>query len=122
MGTKPPTRPKPEYFEGLEAYQRFDSMMTALVAVPHSVIEKREKAYRKKVETNPNRRGPKRKNDQPKKGKSPETACTTKHRRTLSALHLLGNQTTPLLPRFRSPLPHPYKMAHPASHDKMRFT
>jgi hypothetical protein len=54
-------RPKPEYIEGPEAAQRFDSMMTALVAVPHSVIAQREKAYRKKVDANPNRRGPKRK-------------------------------------------------------------
>ena len=50
---------QPEYVEGPEAFQRFDAMMTALVAVPRTVIEKREKAYRKKVEANPNRRGPK---------------------------------------------------------------
>jgi hypothetical protein len=56
-----PGRPQPEYIEGPEAFQRFDAMMTALVAVPKSVVEKREKAYRKKVEANPNRRGPKRK-------------------------------------------------------------
>lgn len=54
-------RPQPEYVEGPEAYQRFDSMMTALVAVPRSVIEKREEAYRKTVEANPKRRGPKSK-------------------------------------------------------------
>lgn len=54
-------RPQPEYIEGPEAFQRFDSMMTALVAVPRSVIERRERSYRKKVEANPNRRGPKKK-------------------------------------------------------------
>jgi hypothetical protein len=52
-------RPQPEYIEGPEAFQRFDSLMTALVAVPRSVIERRERAYRKKVEANPKRRGPK---------------------------------------------------------------
>jgi hypothetical protein len=54
-------RPTPEYVEGPEAFQRFDAMMTALVAVPASVVKRREKAYRKKVDANPNRRGPKRK-------------------------------------------------------------
>ena len=58
---KPDPKPQPEYIEGQEAFQRFDAMMTALVAVPRSVIERREKAYRKKVETNPNKRGPKKK-------------------------------------------------------------
>jgi chromatin segregation and condensation protein Rec8/ScpA/Scc1 (kleisin family) len=56
-----PERPQPEYIEGPEAFQRFDAMMTALVAVPRFVLEKREKTYRKKVDANPNRRGPKRK-------------------------------------------------------------
>jgi hypothetical protein len=35
--------------------------MKGLLAVPHSLLERRERAYRKKVEANPNRRGPKRK-------------------------------------------------------------
>jgi hypothetical protein len=52
---------RPEYLEGAEAFQRFDAMMTALIAVPKSLVEKREKAYRAKVDANPNRRGPKRK-------------------------------------------------------------
>jgi hypothetical protein len=52
-------RPQPEYIEGSEAFQRFDSMMTALVAVPRSVIEQREEEYRKRAEANPKRRGPK---------------------------------------------------------------
>jgi hypothetical protein len=51
----------PDYIEGSEAFQRFDAMMTALVAVPKEVVEKREKAYRAQVDANPNRRGPKRK-------------------------------------------------------------
>jgi len=53
----------PEYFEGKEAFKRFDSMMTALVAVPRSVIKEREEEYRKNVEANPKRRGPKPKKD-----------------------------------------------------------
>lgn len=51
----------PECIEGPEAFQRFDSAMTALLAVPRSTLVRREKAYRKKVDANPNRRGPKRK-------------------------------------------------------------
>ena len=64
MKAKPSEKPQPEYIEGSEAFQRFDAMMTALIAVPHSVIERREKAYRKKVASNPNRRGPKSKGAQ----------------------------------------------------------
>jgi len=44
-----------------EAFRRFDTMTTALIAVPEAVMEKREKAYRAQVDANPNRRGPKRK-------------------------------------------------------------
>jgi len=51
----------PECAEGLEAASRFDSFMDTVLAVPHSVIVKREQAYRKTVDANPNRRGPKRK-------------------------------------------------------------
>jgi hypothetical protein len=59
-------KPQPEYIEGTEAFQRFDSMMTALVAVPRSVIEKREEEYRKTVAANPKRRGPKPRKTTPK--------------------------------------------------------
>jgi hypothetical protein len=59
-----PGRPQPEYIEGLEAFQRFDTLMTALVAVPRSVIEMREEEYRKTVAANPKRRGPKSKSPQ----------------------------------------------------------
>jgi hypothetical protein len=51
----------PECHEGPEAFTRFDSEMTFLLSVPHSKLKRREKAYRKKAEANPNRRGPKRK-------------------------------------------------------------
>lgn len=49
------------YTEGPEAFQRFDATMGTLLAVPHSTLVRRERAYRKKAEANPNRRGPKRK-------------------------------------------------------------
>jgi len=51
----------PECHEGPEAAKRFDSEVQFLLNVPHSLIKRRERAYRKKVDANPNRRGPKRK-------------------------------------------------------------
>jgi hypothetical protein len=39
-------------------------MVSALLEVPKSLVLKRQKAYRKKVDANPNRRGPKRKSEQ----------------------------------------------------------
>jgi hypothetical protein len=54
----------PECHEGPDAFERFDVTMSALMAVPKSLILKRQKAYRKKVDANPNRRGPKRKSEQ----------------------------------------------------------
>jgi hypothetical protein len=39
-------------------------MVSALLEVPKSLIVKRQKAYRKAVDANPNRRGPKRKVEQ----------------------------------------------------------
>ena len=58
MNTEPET-PLPECHEGPDAFARFDSLVTDVLAVPHSLIERRQRAYRKKVEANPNRRGPK---------------------------------------------------------------
>lgn len=49
----------PECHEGPEAAKRFDSEVRFLLSVPHSLIERRERAYRKKSAANPNRRGPK---------------------------------------------------------------
>ena len=51
----------PECAEGSEAFTRFDNTVRALLAVPRSTLVRREKAYRKTVDENPNRRGPKRK-------------------------------------------------------------
>jgi hypothetical protein len=56
-----PTTPLPECNEGPEAFQRFDALVDSVLAVPHSLLERRERAYRKKVDANPKRRGPKRK-------------------------------------------------------------
>ena len=55
----------PDCHEGQEAYERFDATMSALLAVPKSLVLRRQKAYRKKVDANPNRRGPKRKSETP---------------------------------------------------------
>lgn len=60
MKIKPAT-PMPECNEGPEAFERFDALVGAVLAVPHSLLERRQRAYRKKVDANPNRRGPKRK-------------------------------------------------------------
>jgi len=51
--------PLPECTEGPEAFQRFDALVDSVLAVPHSTLVRRERAYRKKVQANPNRRGPK---------------------------------------------------------------
>jgi hypothetical protein len=53
----------PECHEGLEAYERFDATMSALLTVPKSLVLRRQRAWRKKVDANPNRRGPKRKSE-----------------------------------------------------------
>jgi hypothetical protein len=53
----------PECHEGDEAYERFDATISALLSVPKSLVMRRQKAHRKKVDANPNRRGPKRKSE-----------------------------------------------------------
>jgi hypothetical protein len=60
MKTDPAT-PLPECIEGPEAFRRFDEGVRQILSVPHSLLVRRERAYRKRVEANPNRRGPKRK-------------------------------------------------------------
>jgi len=55
-----PTNELPELQEGPEAFKRFDDEVRFLLSVPRSMLMKREKAYRAKVDKNPNRRGPKR--------------------------------------------------------------
>jgi hypothetical protein len=55
----------PECHEGPDAFERFDATMLALLLVPKSLVLRRQRAYRRKVDANPNRPGPKRKRDVP---------------------------------------------------------
>jgi len=52
---------KPEMIEGPVAFQRFRDATKAVLAVPHSEIQRRIEAHRAEAAKNPNRRGPKRK-------------------------------------------------------------
>ena len=54
-----PTKPLPACIEGPEASRRFGGVMTKLLSVSKATLTEREKAYRKQVDANPNRRGPK---------------------------------------------------------------
>ena len=58
-----PTKALPACVEGLEAAQGFAATVTKLLTVPRAVLMEREKAYRKQVDANPKRRGPKRKSE-----------------------------------------------------------
>jgi hypothetical protein len=58
MNTDPATS-LPECHKGPEAAANFDSEVRFLLNVPRHLIERRERAYRKKSAANPNRRGPK---------------------------------------------------------------
>ena len=51
----------PDCNEGPAASAQFDKAVRNLLSVPRSTLVRREKAYRKKVAANPNKRGPKRK-------------------------------------------------------------
>jgi hypothetical protein len=51
----------PEYIEGPEAYQRFDSLVRKVLSVPHEEIMRREAEYKRQSALNPRKRGPKRK-------------------------------------------------------------
>jgi hypothetical protein len=41
-------------------YKRFEGLVDHLLTVPHEEMQRREAAYRKQVDDNPNRPGPKR--------------------------------------------------------------
>jgi hypothetical protein len=56
-----PATSLPECHEGPEAFRRFDDSVRRALSVPRALIERRERAYQKKVDANPKRRGPKRK-------------------------------------------------------------
>jgi hypothetical protein len=49
----------PACIEGPEAFKRFDDGVRQILSVPHSTLVRRERAYKKKVAANPNKRGPK---------------------------------------------------------------
>ena len=51
--------PLPECHEGKDAFRRFDEGVRQVLSVPRSTLVRRERAYKKKVAANPNRRGPK---------------------------------------------------------------
>lgn len=55
----------PECHEGPRAFERFDKAMSDFLRVSKAVILRKQRAYRKKVAANPNRPGPKRKDEQP---------------------------------------------------------
>jgi len=48
-----------EMIEGPEAYQRFESAMTAILAVPHAEVQRRIAEHKKQAALNPRKRGPK---------------------------------------------------------------
>jgi hypothetical protein len=54
-----PASTLPECHEGPEAFRQFDEGVKQILAVPHSTLVRRERAYKKKSIANPNRRGPK---------------------------------------------------------------
>ncbi len=64
----------PDCYEGPDAFERFDATMLALLQVPKSLVLRRQRAYRKKVDANPNRPGPKRKGDATALDTMPEEA------------------------------------------------
>ena len=52
---------QPEYAGAPEAWKRFEGIMQKVITVSKEEMQRREAAYRKQVDANPNRRGPKRK-------------------------------------------------------------
>jgi hypothetical protein len=50
---------KPECHEGPQAFRRFDDGVKEILATPHSLIARRERAYKKKSVAKPVRPGPK---------------------------------------------------------------
>lgn len=54
-------KPQSEMVEGPEAAKRFDATVRTLLSVPRAELLRREAEYKKQVDANPNRRGPKRK-------------------------------------------------------------
>ena len=55
-------------------YQRFDKLVGDLLSVSHEEMHRREAEYRKQVDANPNRPGPKRGSKRKKKAVTPPSA------------------------------------------------
>jgi hypothetical protein len=55
-------------------YQRFDKLVGDLLSVSHEEMQRREAEYRKQVDANPNRRGPKRGSKKKPKAVTPPSA------------------------------------------------
>jgi hypothetical protein len=55
-------------------YQRFDRLVGDLLSVPHEEIKRREAEYRKQVDANPHRPGPKRGSKKKRKDPTPPSA------------------------------------------------
>jgi hypothetical protein len=52
-------KPPAEMIEGPEAFERFRSVLKAILTVPHSEIQRRVEEHRKQAAKNSNRPGPK---------------------------------------------------------------
>jgi hypothetical protein len=55
-------------------YQKFTNLVDGLLSVSHEEIKKREAEYRKEVDANPNRPGPKRGSKKKRKAAMPLSA------------------------------------------------
>jgi hypothetical protein len=55
-------------------YQKFTSLVDSLLTVSHEEMKKREADYRKEVDANPNRPGPKRGSKKKRKAVTPSAS------------------------------------------------
>jgi len=55
-------------------YRRFTGLVDQLLTVSHEEMQRREAEYRKQVDANPNRRGPKRGSKRKRKAAMPPSA------------------------------------------------
>jgi hypothetical protein len=55
-------------------YRKFNALVDRLLTVSHEEMQRREAEYRKQVDANPNRRGPKRGSKRKRKAATPPSA------------------------------------------------